>query len=194
MTLSLTLQGHIRLGQAAQRVVQEMDKKNAKQTGSNLRPLVFELSLSNPDKGTIDAKELKDRISRFGTGMEGPWPVVITRCSLFTEKSKLFPGCWFVVGADTAIRIVNPKYYGNDKWAMFQAVGNIFQSGVRLVVGARVEKSGKLESLTTIYEYLRSLHQSIFEGLAGGFIEIPSSTFRLDISSTQIRNNERCRK
>lgn len=28
-------------------------------------------------------------------------------------QAKLFPGCIFVVGADTAKRIVDPKYYGN---------------------------------------------------------------------------------
>ncbi len=29
------------------------------------------------------------------------------------QQARLFPGCAFVVGADTAKRIIDPRYYGN---------------------------------------------------------------------------------
>lgn len=30
-------------------------------------------------------------------------------------QARLFPGCAFVVGADTAKRIIDPRYYGNSQ-------------------------------------------------------------------------------
>ncbi len=40
-------------------------------------------------------------------------PVVVTRATLFTNKADLFPDSCFVVGYDTAARLVLPKYYGD---------------------------------------------------------------------------------
>ena len=34
------------------------------------------------------------------------------QCPLYSAKAELLPGSTFVVGHDTAIRLVNPKYYG----------------------------------------------------------------------------------
>ncbi len=45
-------------------------------------------------------------------------PVVVTSAPLFTTKSQLLPGSCFVVGYDTAIRLVMPKYYNNSEAEM----------------------------------------------------------------------------
>ncbi|CAM9967304.1 unnamed protein product, partial [Discosporangium mesarthrocarpum] len=76
---------------------------------------VFEVSVSNADKGVLSVGEIRARVAQFidraGTGW--PFPLALTRAPLFKDKARLFPGCAFVVGADTAKRIVNPKYYNN---------------------------------------------------------------------------------
>ena len=39
---------------------------------------------------------------------------------LYPTKAKLFPGSTFVIGYDTAIRLVDGKYYGGDDAALLQ--------------------------------------------------------------------------
>ena len=39
-------------------------------------------------------------------------PVWLTRAATFAEKAALFPGAAFVLGWDTAVRVIDPKYYG----------------------------------------------------------------------------------
>eukprot|EP00466_Bigelowiella_natans_P002929 jgi/Bigna1/86574/estExt_fgenesh1_pg.C_110250 len=175
--------GHIRLGQAAQKAVKEFDEKmtteNKDEEGeSALRPVVFEISFKNPDKGEIGNEEAESRVKQFVNAVDGPWPVVLSTSSLFSEKAKLFPGCWFVVGADTAIRIVDPKYYGNSKLAMYTAIMRLYDAGIRFVVGARVTSSGSLQTMATIKEAVKALDPEIWEGLSKCFIEIPESEFR----------------
>ena len=43
-------------------------------------------------------------------------------CRFFDGKARLFPGCAFVVGADTAKRVVDPKYYGNSQVCSYTRV------------------------------------------------------------------------
>jgi len=45
--------------------------------------------------------------------------------------------------------------------------------------------------MATIKEAVKALDPEIWEGLSKCFIEIPESEFRLDISSTQIRQNKK---
>jgi hypothetical protein len=51
----------------------------------------------------------------------------------------------FVIGADTMIRILNPKYYGDSFDAMLAAVRNMRDNGVHFVVGGRVEQGTQKE-------------------------------------------------
>jgi hypothetical protein len=51
----------------------------------------------------------------------------------------------FVIGADTMIRILNPKYYGDRFDAMLAAVRNMRDNGVHFVVGGRVEQGTQKE-------------------------------------------------
>lgn len=39
---------------------------------------------------------------------------------LYTLKAKLFPGSTFVVGYDTAVRLVDAKYYGSQTQMLLQ--------------------------------------------------------------------------
>uniref|UniRef100_A0A6T6T7R1 Cytidyltransferase-like domain-containing protein n=1 Tax=Amorphochlora amoebiformis TaxID=1561963 RepID=A0A6T6T7R1_9EUKA len=179
-------EGHLVLAKAAiSRAAKETDRKIN---------LIFEISVSNADKATIDQKEILSRVSQFssqasedGKTFES-FPVAITTAKYFVDKAKLFPGCWFVVGADTAIRIIDPKYYDSNKWNMFRVLCGLYESGVRFTVGVRVDKHGKLLTTQTILDELKALDEVIYDGLKHMFVDIPEKDFRLDLSSTEIRS------
>lgn len=50
------------------------------------------------------------------------------------------PQLGFVIGTDTMVRILNPKYYGDDRDTMLEAVREMGRSGVHFVVGGRLEQ------------------------------------------------------
>ena len=77
-------------------------------------PVALELSLSNVDKPDLAPAEIARRVGQVG----GRRPIVIDSAPTFVEKSRLFPGAVFVIGADTAIRVVDPAYYGANRAAM----------------------------------------------------------------------------
>lgn len=60
-------------------------------------------------------EEVRKRVAQF---VQAGLPVVVTRATLFIEKAELFPNSRFVVGYDTAIRMVMPKYHGNSETSM----------------------------------------------------------------------------
>src|SRR5207253_4050059 len=85
------------------------------------QPLAFELSVTNVDKPPLAGETVRHRLAQFA------WKsaVELTRAPTFVEKSRLFPGTTFVVGADTAERLVAPKYYGGDELRMHMALEEI---------------------------------------------------------------------
>ena len=72
---------------------------------SKLGLCYFEISIRNADKPVIDFISLESRLRSLRNNL-----VVLTNAPLFIDKSLLFPGATFVVGFDTACRIVDPKY------------------------------------------------------------------------------------
>jgi len=70
-------------------------------------PVAFELSVTNADKPPLRAVDVRRRLEQF----EGRGTVELTRAPTFREKARLLPGGTFVVGVDTAERIVEPRYY-----------------------------------------------------------------------------------
>lgn len=137
------------------------------------RPLAFELTVHNADKGLLTAVEVGRRIAQF----RGRHPVVITREPLFTAKAALLPESLFVVGYDTADRLVRPRYYSDDARAMHAALAAIRDRGGRfLVAGRRVE--GRYRTLADV---------PVPVEFADLFEPLPESAFRLDLSSTELR-------
>jgi hypothetical protein len=65
----------------------------------------FELSIRNAAKPPLDFISLEERLKT--TRNRRVW---ITNAPTFKDKAKIFPGARFVVGYDTAARIVDPKY------------------------------------------------------------------------------------
>jgi len=145
--------------------------------------VAFELSLSNVDKGEINVDELHSRVAQFGSidsAPAGPWPVVATRASRFIEKAQLFPGSTFVIGYDTAIRLIDPKYYGDCRDTMARALANLLELRCDFVVAGRVESDG------TFREFAH-MADKIPAGLGCLFTGLTEREFRVDLSSTEIR-------
>jgi hypothetical protein len=137
-------------------------------------PLAFEISVTNVDKPPLAADTVRHRLAQFA------WksPVELTRAPTFVEKSRLFPGTIFVVGADTAERLVAPKYYGDDERRMHLALEEIGNSGSSFLVAVRLDAAGRVRALHDI---------PVPPRYADLFSEIPEHRFRLDTSSSEIR-------
>jgi hypothetical protein len=135
--------------------------------------VAFELSVHNVDKPDLDAEEVRRRAVAFAWH-HSLW---LTRAPTFAEKAERFPGCWFVVGVDTAARIIDPRYYGGPE-SMMQALARIRDVGCRFLVGGRADAAGRFLGLE---------HLTLGEGFAGLFEAIPSDEFRVDLSSTELR-------
>jgi hypothetical protein len=151
--------GHVQLARVAEELRQQA--------------LAFEISVTNVDKPPLAATTVRHRLTQF------LWksPVELTRAPTFLEKSRLFPRTTFVIGADTAARLVAPKYYGDDD-RMHDALEEIGGSGGSFLVAVRIDSSGRLRALSDIPVPRR------FVDL---FTEIPEHLFRLDTSSSAIR-------
>ena len=130
---------------------------------------VLELSVSNVDKPPLCCAEVERRLLL----LKDLHPVVLTCAPTFAEKAELFPGAWFVLGHDTAVRFLDPAYHAD-----IPAMLSRFQTlETRFVVGGRVQGS----------EFLTLENLPVPDGFSELFIPIPESTFREDISSTELR-------
>jgi hypothetical protein len=139
---------------------------------------VFELSVTNVDKPPLSAEEVRRRVAQFV-----PWaPVWLVRAPTFVEKARLFPGVTFVVGADTAERVVAPRYYGDSAEAMGRALDEIRGHGCRFLVAGRADAGRRFAELH---------HIDIPEGHRDLFTAIPAAAFRVDVSSTGLRAGRR---
>ena len=138
--------------------------------------VVSEMSLVNVDKPRLEKSDLLLRLAQF----QGKSDVVLTCAETFRKKAQLFPGCTFVTGWDTAIRLFEPKYYGNDEHAMLTAMADISAAGCRFLVAGRAQ-AGTFRTLAGANIPKRFLPL---------FQEISESQFRADISSTDLRKQQ----
>jgi hypothetical protein len=134
----------------------------------------FELSVSNVDKPPLAAEEVRRRLAQFA------WraPVCLTRAPTFLAKALLFPNTVFVVGADTAARIVAPRYYQDSPERMDEALATVRRQGCRFLVAGRADAQGGFTELE---------HLPLPEGHRDLFAPIGGELFRVDLSSTELR-------
>ena len=170
--------GHVKLAQVASALL-----------GAEV---VFEISVRNVDKQPLHEAEIRRRLAQFanetpsppspnrgGAGGEVSFParVVLTDAPLIAQKAQLFPGCTFVIGYDTAARLLNPVYYEGEEEGVRRALATIRAAGCRLLVAGRLVGGA--------YHTLADL--DIPAEFADLFQAIPEAMFRVDISSTEIR-------
>jgi hypothetical protein len=153
-------EGHVSLARVAEELRQQ--------------PLAFEISVTNVDKPPLAGETVRHRLGQFA------WksPVELTRAPTFVEKSRLFPGTTFLIGADTAERLFAPKYYGDDEARMHDALEEIANSGSSFLVAVRLDAAGRVRALSEI---------PVPRRYADLFTEIPEHRFRVDTSSSEIR-------
>jgi hypothetical protein len=138
-------------------------------------PIAFELPIVNADKPALDAADTLLRCRQFDDA-----PLAITTAATFAEKAVLFPGSVFVVGADTAIRILDERFYsGAAGLAGALAEIDLFECRF-LVAGRRIE--GRIVTLREL---------PVPRPYRGLFEELPLSGFRSDLSSTRLRDSGR---
>ncbi len=145
----------------------------ARLAGLKLRTNVaYEISLANVDKPWLDYTELAMRLGFFKTA-EAVW---VTRAATFEEKARLFPRTTFVVGADTIVRIANPRYYHGPEECE-RSIQRIVDHGCRFLVFGR-QGHNRFQCLSDLA--LPRLLGDICE-------EVSEREFRQDISSTALR-------
>ncbi len=137
-------------------------------------PGAFELSVTNVDKPPLVLGEIRRRLKQFHCRT----PVWLTHAPTFVEKSKLFPNCVFVIGYDTAARLVLPQYYDKLSGGMDAAIAELRRHGGKFLVAARANPDGVLLGLEDL------VIPDCFQGLLEG---IPKSRFHNPLSSTELR-------
>ena len=153
--------GHRRMAQIAGEVLHE--------------PVALEISIVNVDKPPLDYAEIGRRLDQFAPEQT----VYLTRAATFEEKSRLFPGATFIVGADTMRRIAAPQYYGGNQAACQFALERIANRGCRFLLFGREMGAG----------FVRLADLDLPEVLQKLCREVPPDVFREDVSSTVLRQS-----
>jgi hypothetical protein len=150
--------GHLRLAEAAERRLGV--------------PVLFELPLVNAEKDEIELAEARRRANQF----LGRSPVLLTRAPLFNQKARLFPGRTYVIGVDTAARLLDRRFYGSDE-RRDQALAELRDRGARFLVAGRRD-GGRFQTLADLD--LPASGHGLFDGLS-------EDEFREDLSSSRLR-------
>ena len=153
--------GHVALAQLASKILKT--------------PTAFEISVTNVDKDPLDAKEVGTRLSQFDKNEI----VFLTSAPLFSEKSDIFNNSTFIIGNDTAIRLIDPKYYNDSIELMYGSLQTIYSNGCDFLVAGRLQDS-RFRTISDV---------TIPEKFISMFTEIPEEQFRMDLSSTELRKN-----
>ncbi len=154
--------GHLRMAHTAARMLEQ--------------PVAFELSAANVDKPPLSPAPILARIAQFA----GRWPIVASNAPSFVEKAHLYPGTPFIVGYDTAERILQTHYYQNSQKKLLESLSKIREQGCHFLVAGRVNQEGRFLQLDNL---------DIPESFQNLFHAIPATQFRKDISSSQLRNS-----
>ena len=151
------------------------------QKGKDITKLlpVYEISVLNVDKHSLSLNDLFDRLDTFPDKSR----ILITASPRFNEKSVLFPNSKFLIGYDTALRLLDSKYYSdfvdiNNNNIVLDVLEVIRENKCSFIVAGRIDKVGNFRSIDDL-----EIHHSYKQLFSG----IPEKSFRLDISSTQIR-------
>ncbi len=142
------------------------------------KEVAFELAVDNADKPPLETKIALQRISQFA----GRYTIFASNASTFAEKARLYPGTTFIVGYDTAVRILYPRYYGSSIEDLENALDKIRAMDCRFLVAGRAGDDGRFYQAGDLA--VPRQYQDLFE-------RIPSELFRKDISSTEMRQTGR---
>lgn len=151
--------GHILLKETAARLLQAN--------------VVFELSITNVEKETLSHADAVQRLKQFNGHT-----VAVTTAPTFREKLQLFPACCFVVGFDTAERVIDRAFYNGSEEELHQFMDECLVRGHRFLVAGRRHQSGSFQTVDELQ--IAERYSVLFTGLS-------EAEFREDISSTELR-------
>lgn len=138
------------------------------------KPVSFEISVVNVDKPCLTRETIRRRVGQFNWQAS----VWLTSAARFVDKAAHFPGVVFLIGVDTAFRLVSGRYYREGEAGVHDSLRRIADFGCRFLVGCRVDSFGKCWYLDDV---------PIPTGYASLFDSIPPERFRCDLSSTELR-------
>ena len=140
------------------------------------RRVVYEISVSNVAKPGLTREQISQRLTQFPDDV-----VLLSHAPTFVQKAELLPNSPFVVGFDTAVRILDARFYGNSQARMLAALARFKAERRKFLVGGRLMPSGVQSEFSDI-EMLKipDGFEELFEGISG-------KDFREDISSTELR-------
>ncbi len=150
--------GHERLARAAEKKL-----KGA---------VAYEMPIVNADKPRLDYLSIEARRGQFKRR-----PLALTSAPLFVDKARLFPQTTFVVGFDTAERLLDARFFDGSEERLLASFDEIRDLGCRFLVAGRLTEEG--------FETLADL--PIPSGLADLFDGLSEAEFRDDVSSTEMR-------
>ena len=136
--------------------------------------VAYELSVKNVDKSPLPTEVVLARLSQFTNDA----PVIVTNAATFLEKAKLLPGIMFVIGVDTARRIIDQQYYPENV-SLTDVLAQLRSLNCRFLVAGRLETDRFVE-LSDLD--LSADATDLFEA-------VPATELRVDISSTKLRDN-----
>jgi hypothetical protein len=149
-----------------------------------LNPIgIYELSVFNVDKPKLDLAEIMKRLDNF---TRQKIPIVLTNAPRFIDKSKMFPNVSFIIGIDTAIRLLDPKYTDNNidimieilKKIEFYVLSRIFGIA-NIPVSYPVQlKADELFTYSMIEKYVPDIIKPNFKAVESKFPDVSSSKLR----------------
>ncbi len=168
-------------------------------------PVLWELSIRNVDKPTLDFIEIANRLARLralaeleeqqsdkkypeGGGMAYAG-TLLTATPTFLEKARLFPDSLFIVGADTIVRIGKLRYYNQDRLQRDRAMDELARMGCRFLVFGRLFadtcENRKPDSPPAMFCTLGELQ--LPKRLLALCEEVSAEEFRVDLRSRDLR-------
>merc|ERR1712238_385043 len=172
---------------------------------------------TNNNNNDNEDEDVNEAVVSSSSIMPNDWGILLTSHPLFVDKVKALRHCLsttstsrntstnsntsipttttakptdmtFVIGVDTMVRIIDPKYYNNDANVMLNAVRSMGHGGtVDFIVGGRVHRSkGNSSTFITGQEEIQNLPKDIRDM----FHILDENDFRVDLSSTVIRAKE----
>ena len=140
----------------------------------HVRLLDHSSSMCNVDKPDINESELLKRIQNF----ESEEKIIVSRSSKFIDKSKIYKNSYFVVGYDTALRILDESYLPPGA-SLDELFSVLKKNNCSFIVAGRIGvSSSNFDNLD-----VEDLKYREF------FRVIPENEFREDISSTEKRRH-----
>lgn len=145
-------------------------------------PVAFEISAHNVDKPPLDPLELTRRAAQLNDLVPNS-TLWIVNAPRFVQKARIFPGAVFIAGADTILRLGDPKYENNSVDQRDSVLEELRALNARFLVFTR-KIDGKILSSDSLAAKLPSALRQLCEFLA-------QDVFIDDISSSEIRRREK---